>query len=399
MRATAAPAAGWRALALPLVVTVVVQICQNIALLSVAVLAPVIAPALGVPVGLSGVFIGLAYLTGAVTSSQAGRLLASTGPMTASLLALVCDIAGLVLAAVGGLSGFAAAAALIGFAYGLTTPTSSEILVATTPRSLYGRVFSIKQAAVPAGGLLAGLVAPPLAAVFGWQGALLALALVVGVAFIAFLPFRARFDAVRRARTTPPVSPLGLVLATPRLRRLVLAGFCLSGAQLTVSTFFTAHLVAEIGLELVLAGVVYALVQAMGVPGRVVWGAAADRSLGIARSLRLLACLTVVSLVLTASAGAGWPLAALVGLAVVLGLTTMSWTGLLVAAAVAARPEEASAASAGAMIFTFAGVVTVPPLVGLVVAATASYALGFAIAAVVAAAAAALLLTAPADDV
>ncbi|MFP4361049.1 MAG: hypothetical protein ACLFTG_10285, partial [Alphaproteobacteria bacterium] len=80
-----APAAVWRRLALPLAVTLLAQITVNVALLSVAVLAPVIAPDLGVPTARTGQFIGLAYLAGALTSSRAGRLLAPIGPMTGSL--------------------------------------------------------------------------------------------------------------------------------------------------------------------------------------------------------------------------------------------------------------------------------------------------------------------------
>lgn len=381
MTSSAATPGVWRRLALPLTVTLLVQICQNVALLSVAVLAPLIAPDLGVPVAWSGLFIGLAYLAGAVTSSQSGRLLALMGPMTGSLLALAANAVALGVAANGGLAAFAFAAVAIGFAYGLTTPTSSEILVATTPPSLYGRVFSIKQTAVPGGGFIAGLTAPSLAAWLGWQGALELLALVALGLLLAFLPLRQRFDRVRRVGQKAPTSPLALVLHRPALRRLALVGFCLSGAQLTVSTFFTPYLVEAVGLSLVTAGALFGTLQLMGVPGRVLWGWIADARLGLGRAVAVLAALTTIGLLLLVVSGPAWPVAAFTALAVFLGLGVMSWTGLFIAAAVAAAPEQASAASAGVMIFTFAGVVLVPPLVGLVVAGTGAYAPGLAIAA------------------
>ncbi len=385
----------WRRLVLPLSVTLLVQICQNVALLSVAVLAPLIAPDLGVPVTWSGLFIGLAYLSGAVTSSQSGRILALAGPMTGSLLALVANAVGLAFAASGLLPAFAVAAIALGFAYGLTTPTSSEILVATSPPALYGRVFSIKQAAVPAGGFLAGLIAPPLAGWLGWQGALQAMAVAVVILLVAFLPLRGRFDALRRARRPHAASPLALVLQQPRLQRLALAGFCLSGAQLTVSTFFTPFLVETVGLSLVVAGLIFGTLQLMGVPGRVLWGWIADRWLGLERAVAVLAALTMSGLGLLVFAGPGWPLAAFWALAVFMGLGVMAWTGLLIAATVAVAPEDASTASAGVMIFTFGGVVAVPPVVGLVVAGTGSYPAGLTIAAVAAAVALVLIATRP----
>jgi len=391
---TTAGAAVWQRLVLPLAVTFLVQITVNVALLSVAVLAPVIAPDLGVPTARAGLFIGLAYLAGAVTSSRAGRLLAPIGPMTGSLVALAAAVAGLVAAAAGTLAGMAASAVLLGFAYGLTTPTSAEILAATAPPAVYGRVFSIKQTAVPGGGFLAGALAPSLAAAFGWQGALHALALAGGGLLILFLPLRRRLDAARTSRRPGARSPVKLVLARPRLRRLAAAGSALAAVQLSVSTFYTAYLVDGLGLPLAVGGVLFGLVQVMGVPARVLWGWLADGVFGLERALAILAGLTAAGLALTAVAGPDWPLWGLALVGVHLGLSVMAWTGLYLAAAVAAAPEDASAVSAGAMVFTFAGVVMGPPLFGLVVERLGGYPAAFAAAAGVALGAWALVTTA-----
>jgi predicted MFS family arabinose efflux permease len=386
-----APAALWRRLALPLAVTLLVQITVNVALLSVAVLAPVIAPDLGVPTARAGLFIGLAYLAGAITSSRAGRLLAPIGPMTGSLVALAAVVAGLLAAGAGALAAMAASAVLLGFAYGLTTPTSSEILAAFAPPALYGRVFSIKQTAVPGGGFLAGWLAPPLAVAYGWQGALHVLALAATVLLVLFIPLRRRLDAARTSRRPGLGSPVRLVLARPRLRRLAMAGFALAAVQLSLSTFYTAYLVDGLGLALAVGGALFGLVQVMGVPARVLWGWLADGVFGLERALAILAGLTASGLALTALAEPGWPLWALGLLGVHLGLSVMAWTGLYLAAAVAAAPEDASAVSAGAMVFTFAGVVVGPPLFGLVVERFGGYGAGFAAAAAVATAALVLL--------
>jgi MFS family permease len=392
---TPPPARGlavWRRLALPLGVTLLIQISVNVALLSVAVLAPVIAPDLGVPTARAGVFIGLAYLAGAITSSRAGRLLAPIGPMTGSLVALAAAIAGLLAAASGVLAAMAVSAVLIGFAYGLTTPTSSEILAATTPPALYGRVFSIKQTAVPGGGFLAGVLAPPLAAAVGWQGALHVLAGAAAVLLVLLVPLRRRLDRARTGAPRRVRSPLAMVVRRPALRRLATAGFGLAGVQLSVSTFYTAYLVDGLGLSLALAGLLFGVLQVTGVPARVVWGWLADRVLGLERAFAMLAGLTALGLVLTALAAPSWPAWALALLGVYLGFSVMAWTGLYLAAAVAAAPEEASAVSAGAMIFTFAGVVALPPLFGLVVERAGGYPASFAAAALVAAAALGFLL-------
>lgn len=82
----------------------------------------------------------------------------------------------------------------------------------------------------------------------------------------------------------------------------------------------------------------------------------ADVVCGLDRALAILAALTAAVLAATALQGPGWPHWSVGALAVALGLSVMAWTGLYLAAAVAAAPFEASAVSAGAMLFTFAGV-------------------------------------------
>ena len=378
-----------------------VQLTVNVALLSVAVLAPVIASELGVPTGRAGLFIGLAYLAGALTSRDASRLLAPIGPMTGSLIALAATGAGLLVAATGLLAAMAASAALIGFAYGLTTPASAEILTAAAPPALYGRVFSIKQTAVPVGGFLAGASAPALAAVFGWQGALQAFALAAAALFAVGLPLRRRLDTGRGIRSRNARSPWRLVTARPHLRRLVLAGFALSAVQLLVSTFYTAFLVEVLGFSLALAGGLFGLLQLTGALARVLWGWLAEAVCGLDRALAILAALTAAVLAATALQGPGRPHWSFGVLAVALGLSVMAWTGLYLAAAVAAAPFEASAVTAGAMLFTFAGVALGPPVFGLVVERGGGYASGFAAAEVLAALALALLAMRrrPAEDV
>src|SRR5262249_56944985 len=64
---------------------------------------------------------------------------------------------------------------VVGLGYGPTTPASSVILVRAAPPGMFALVFSVKQTGVPAGGVLAGALAPGLIYLLGWQGAPLAL--------------------------------------------------------------------------------------------------------------------------------------------------------------------------------------------------------------------------------
>ena len=88
----------------------------------------------------------------------------------------------------------------------------SHILAQVAPPRRRGLIFSIKQSAVPAGGLLAGVLLPPLAEAAGWPVAILcALALV--------LPEETALRATRALRQ-PQFALMGLLLAWMVIGRL-----------------------------------------------------------------------------------------------------------------------------------------------------------------------------------
>src|SRR5690606_16431357 len=132
-----------------------------------------------------------------------------------------------------------AGAVFIGLGYGPITPASSHLLAASTPPHRVNLVFSIKQTGVPLGGMLAGVVAPPLTLQGGPYAAILL------VAFLCLLfaglaqPLRQAHDADRVAsapiRAGGLLRPLRLVLEAPRLRRLAGTSFVFSGVQLCMS--------------------------------------------------------------------------------------------------------------------------------------------------------------------
>src|SRR5207344_1115132 len=90
----------------------------------------------------------------------------------ASQVALLSSMAGLLLMAAPPLPLVALGAVFIGLGYGPITPASSQMLSRTTDPRHYSLVFSIKQTGVPLGGVIAGLMVPPLVALGGGAAAL-----------------------------------------------------------------------------------------------------------------------------------------------------------------------------------------------------------------------------------
>jgi len=171
-----------------------------------------------------------------------------------------------------------------------------------------------------------------------------------------------------------------LVLAERRLRQLCLAGFVYGGVQITLVTFLVTFLVESFLLSLVLAGLVMAVAQIASVTGRIVWGVLADRVLKRRTMLGLLGIGMGISSLLALTAGPEWPRWLLFVYASAFGATAVGWNGVYLAEVARLAPEgRASAATGGALFFTFLGVVITPPLFHVVLALAGSYAVAYSV--------------------
>lgn len=373
---------GLREVALPLGVALAIQATASTVSFTVPVMAPELAAGVGVPASWVGYFIAIVYLGASLNSAFAHVALDRLGAMTASLLAILLCGAGMLAVASGSLVALAAGAALLGMGYGLTNPAGTSILFDATPRAIRATVFSIKQTAVPLGGVVAGALVPWLLGIGGWR---LAAAGVSGLCLavaLALTPLRRRLDKKEQpVGGSRPVAPLRLVLGHPDLRRLAAASFGLSAMQLSITTSLVTTLVVAAGLSLPQAGFLFALAQAASIVARLAWGAVAD----VLRSARLtlagLAGAVTVLAWIAAFIQPDWSLLALALLCIGLGATGIAWNGIFMAEVVrVAPPGTAGAATAGTLTCTFAGVVVGPPLFSLTVYIAGAYGPAYAVA-------------------
>jgi MFS family permease len=369
-------------LVLAVAVTLATQTLAATAIIAPAVLAPAAAADLGLAPQAIGIFVAVAYLLAMVSGLAAGGLIAGLGPLRVCQLALLLGGGGLALGAPGWAAVAPAAAILIGYGYGLVTPTSSHILAANTPRPMMALIFSIKQTGVPIGGAIAGAVVPPLVLAIGWQRTLLVLAVICLAATVAIQPVRARFDSRREAapRTSwsRMAAPVRLVLATPGLRDLAVTSLVFAGVQLVVITYLVPFLNLGLGLSLVSAGLIYAAAHGAGVVGRIVWGAIADRLLRPDVVLALLGLISAACGLAMAAAAPVWPVAVLVAVGALYGASAVGWNGVYLAEVARRAPEgQVGAATGGTQFFTFFGALSAPPIFAALVWATGGYAWGF----------------------
>ncbi len=374
-----------------LAATLAIQIFTAMAASAPAVLAPVLAPELGITPAWIGVFIGLVYTGAMIGSLTCGGFIARYGAIRVSQVCVLLCAAGtatvaLLPAAAAPLMVLAAIATGVG--YGPITPASSAVLVRTTPAAQMALTFSIKQTGVPVGIALCGALMPGLALALGWRGALLVVAAVGVLVALAAQPIRAALDAHREG--AKPVSlrsivePLRRVMQTRILRQLSLVGMGFAAVQSCLTAYLVVYLHEALGWTLVAAGLALTVATLAAVVSRIAWGIVADRLLSPVRTLALIGVLACVCGVALATATTAWPTWLILPLAGLYGSMAIGWNGVQLAELARRSPPGMAGAVTGASGFvTFGGVVAGPTLFAALAGTFASYRVGFLFAAAV----------------
>ena len=333
-----------RSIVAPLSAMMLVQTMTAMAVVTVPVLAPEIAESLAIDTAAVGLYQSAAFVGAAFLTLLSGSLVLRHGGVRVNQASVVLSAAGVGLAVVGSVPIVALGAALAGIGYGLATPAASHVLARVAPPARRGLVFSIKQSAVPLGGLVAGVLFPPVAERFGWVWAVALACALVASAAVIIQPLRARLDddrdPVHRVRFDAPGQSVRLIFATPRLRPIALVAFSYGAMQLCLFAFLVAYLVERVGLDLVTAGLMFSVMQGAGVAARIGWGWVSDRWISARPLLAGLGVGTIASTVAATAFSEQWPLAGLAAVSAALGATGVGWNGVYLAEVSRAVPVE-----------------------------------------------------------
>ena len=371
-----------RSLLPPLSAMMLVQTMTAMAVVTVPVLAPEIAASLAIDAAAVGFYQSTAFVGAAFLTLMSGSLVLRHGGVRVNQASVVLSAAGVGLAVAGSVPLVALGAVLAGMGYGLATPGASHVLARVTPPARRGLVFSIKQSAVPLGGLVAGVLLPPVAERFGWVWAIALACAMVASAALIIQPLRERLDDDRnsrhRVRIDAPGQSIRIIFATPRLRPIALVAFSFGAMQLCLFAFYVTYLVERVELDLVTAGALFAVMQGAGFAARIGWGWVSDRWISARPLLAVLGAGTVASTVAAMGFSDAWPLAGLAVASAALGLTAVGWNGVYLAEVSRAVPmDKVGLATGGVLMFTFVGVVAGPSTFGAIVAMTGSYTAAF----------------------
>jgi fucose permease len=248
--------------------------------LGLSAVAPRAAEALDVGPALVGYQVSIVYFGAMTTSLIGGNMVRRFGPARASQIALWLAALGCLCSALGTLPSLAIGALIMGAGYGFTNPAASLLLSRVPAGGRMNLIFSIKQCGVPIGGMLAGLLLPPITLAINWQAGMIVCGLLALGLSLLLQQVRGNWDAEREntaAIFARPFDGFILIWHHPILRWLGLASLAYSAVQLSVTGFLVTYLVAEVNFTLLAAGSMLAVVQIAGACGRLAWGMLADR--------------------------------------------------------------------------------------------------------------------------
>ncbi len=329
-------------------------------------LIPIITPAASEEFGWSASAVG--YFTASNSFGSLAILLAGTtllkkiGGMRSLQLTLVLGAACLGLFLTPSVAVVLAACFAMGLSNGVANPAGSEVLLRFSPPGKRNLMFSIKQAGVPLGGIVAGLAIPVVVTMWGWRPALIVCALIVLIPSLFTWSVSASLDGINekvRGLIHIPTwqsfrnlaVPLASLTNGPGLFKMSVVGCLFAVAQSCWFTFTVVYLVNVLGYSLGLAGAVFAVMQTGGVLGRIVLGWISDYVGSARATLSFTAVVSASTTVLIGLTDPTWPVWTVMLLAFVAGGSAASWNGVQIAEVARRSPShQVSETAAGASI-------------------------------------------------
>lgn len=353
------------------------------AVLVLPAVAPEVARDHGFDASLIGYQISLVSTGMVVTLTLLGSLSRRLGAARVNQIGHALGAIGMLVLLLPHTAFLVAGSLVIGLGYGLITPSASHLLMRYTPPHRRSTVFSIHQTGIPAGGILAALVAPAVAVHAGWRWSVLLSALLLAAVVLLMQHGRRDWDD-DRDRGAPAVTPNPLAAAAaiwrrPALRLLAIAGGCFSWVQFCAATFAVVACVEALQMSLVAAGTVLTVVQVASAAGRVLIGWITDRIGDTARVLAWTAALMLLTALLGLALRPQAPLPLVYLWFALLGATSGCWPGAILAeVGRRAPPHEVSLSISGSLVITNVGKFSGPILFANLYALTRDYGIAFA---------------------
>jgi MFS transporter, ACS family, hexuronate transporter len=352
-------------------------------------LAPFYQDELGLSRAQVGLFFSAFYLAMTGASFASGWLADRFGVRKTTLRGHL--LVGLCITAAALAPSFATACACFFFAglgYSFLNPASTIGVMAWFRRNERATAMGIKQTGVPAGGVVAAVLAPSLVLVIDWRGALAALGIInflFGFVFSSLWrdPAGAEDDAIEAAVSAEKSEDSLQVL---QLLPISCATALYLAGQMILITYMPLFLKDAMSISPYWASQALALTQAGAMVGRTGWGVASDRLFGGRRKIVLI-LIGLISVILVGALsfmGRETSYYVLLPILFLAGVSLVGYQGVSYALIGEISGKSRTGAGLGMMITINAGAATLcTPVFGYLVDRTGSYALAWQVLALV----------------
>ncbi|KXY36140.1 MFS transporter [Bacillus sp. FSL K6-0067] len=275
---------------------------------------------------------------------------------------------------VSGFNGLLFVLLLMGMFYCVSQPGGSKVILKWFPKENRGLAMGIRQAGIPIGGALAGVLIPFLTIQYNMTYAINSIAcicIIGGLLFFVFYKEPYVQAEVRKEHIKVSFwTQLKVVICKKELYPIYMAGICMISLQMVLVGHFMKFLVREQSITSIVAGTVFSVMFFSGMIGRVVLAAISDVFYKGNRRIPLfitvcasigLVLLLVIS-IHTITSGV------LYGVSALLGFFSIGWFSLFIAEVAELASEESVGITVSlALTLNQIAIIIAPVLFGYIV--------------------------------
>jgi MFS transporter, ACS family, hexuronate transporter len=267
--------------------------------------------------------------------------------------------------------------ALMSIGTAISTPAGSKAVMGWFAPNLRGTTMSIRQVGIPVGGMIAGLLLPPLAVALDWRTALaIGGLLAIGGNLICFIFYRKPPENDGGGSRPAEMVSFRSVLRQRNLWLISLYGIAMIAAQFTFNLYIVVFSHERLGLSMVESGALLALAQGVAIFSRIGWGVLSDSVFAGDRKgpLAIIAAIAGLGSMGVSFLHPGVPIWIVLVAAATLGASALGWQGLYVTAISELVGQRAAGTALGvSLTVAQLGQLFAPPLFGLIADRTGSY--------------------------
>lgn len=275
---------------------------------------------------------------------------------------------------VNGFNGLLFVLLLVGMFYSVSQPGGSKVILKWFPKENRGLAMGIRQAGIPIGGALAGVLIPFFTIQYNVTYAINSMACICIIGGLLFFMFYKepyiQEDARKEHIKISFLTQLKVVIRKKELYPIYITGICMISLQMVLVGHFMKFLVREQSITSIVAGTVFSVMFFSGMIGRVVLAASSDVFYKGNRStpLFIAVCASIGLILLLVMSIHTVTSEVLYGVSALLGFFSIGWFSLFIAEVAELASEESVGITVSlALTFNQIAIIVAPALFGYIV--------------------------------